>query len=251
MARRAAGRLVGPRTTGVKDTRLRPKSKRDPIGLGHVWTAQITEQDVPKVLSIGYSSWTSIAAIAGSDAKTLEHHVTPFLIIVTIAFIAWRYRRVLGLDQRWDQHGRAHADDLAQRLGWSTRKATVRRATGSHKVPVTTRPAERSFYPRLDTSRLPASLAVGALVGIVVVALDIQGMSLLSFAIGILVGPFAGGVYVRSRWWLLVAPAVAIVVGAGGEIGPLIVAFPVAAIAYAGLRTDVAAWIARLNAEPD
>jgi hypothetical protein len=181
----------------------------------------------------------------------VEHGVTPFLVILTIAFIAWRYRRILGLDQRWDQHGRAHADDLAQRLGWTTRKTTGGGTTNSSNVPVTTRPVERSFYPKIDTSRLPPSLAVGALVGIIVVALDIQGMSLLSFVVGILIGPFAGGVYLRSRWWLLVAPGVAIVVGAGGEIGPLIVAFPVAAIAYVGTRTDVAAWIARLNAEPD
>jgi hypothetical protein len=190
-------------------------------------------------------------AIAGSPATTLEYHVTPFLVIVTIAFIAWRYRRALGLGQHWDQHGRAHAEDLAQRLGWSTQRTTDRSAPGTKKVPVTTRPTERSSFPKLDTSRLPASLAAGALVGIIVVALDIQGMSLISFAIGILIGPFAGGVYVRSRWWLLVAPAVAIVVGAGGEIGPIIVAFPVAAIAFAGIRTDIAAWIARLNADPD
>jgi hypothetical protein len=181
----------------------------------------------------------------------LEQHVTPFLIIVTIAVIAWRYRRVLGLDQRWSQHGRPHADDLAQRLGWTTRKANVRAPDRSAKVPVGLSSPDRSFYPRLDTSRLPASMAIGALVGTVVVALDIQGFSLLSFVIGILIGPFAGGAYVRSRWWLLVAPAVAIVVGAGGELGPLVVAFPVAALAYGGIRTDVAGWIARLNAEPD
>jgi hypothetical protein len=49
----------------------------------------------------------------------------------------------------------------------------------------------------------------------------------------------------------LVAPAVAIIVGAGGEIGPLFVVFPVAALAYAGIRADVVGWLARLNAEPE
>jgi hypothetical protein len=177
--------------------------------------------------------------------------VTPFLIVVTVAFIAWRYRRALGLDQRWDQHGRTHAEDLAQRLGWTTRKTNGRSPADPTRAPVAVNSPGRSFYPRLDTSRLPTSLAIGALVGIIAVALDVQGLSLLSFLIGILVGPFAGGTYVRSRWWILVAPAVAIVVGAGGELGPLVVAFPVAAIAYGGIRSDVAGWIARLNAEAD
>ncbi len=181
----------------------------------------------------------------------VEQRVTPLLIIVTIAFLAWRYRRVLGLDQRWDQHGRTHADDLAQRLGWTTRRSSDRPPAGSAKAPVVANSPDRSFFPRLDTSRLPTSLAIGALEGIIVVALDIQGFSLLAFILGILIGPFAGGTYLRSRWWLLVAPAVAIVVGAGGELGPLVVAFPVAAIAYGGIRTDVAAWIARLNAETE
>jgi hypothetical protein len=88
-------------------------------------------------------------------------------------------------------------------------------------------------------------------VATVVVALDIQGFSFLSFLVGMVVGPLAGGVFARTRWWLLIAPLIAVVVGAGQGIGMWIVAGAVAAIAYAGLRLDVAGWLARFDADSE
>lgn len=174
-----------------------------------------------------------------------------YVIILIVAFVAWRYRRVLGLSKQWDQHGRAQAEDLAAKLGWTNRQGGPRTSAPQARQPVPVRARPTSFYPKIDTSRLPTAVAIGALFAIIVVGLDLQGYSILSFLIGIVVGPIAGGLYVRSRWWLLVAPAVAIIVGAGGEIGALFVAFPVAALAYAGIRADIAGWLARLNAQPD
>lgn len=109
----------------------------------------------------------------------------------------------------------------------------------------------RSYLPKIDSSRLPTALAIGVLVAVVALGLELQGFSLLASLVAILIGPFFGGTYVRSWWWPLVASVTAVIVGAGGELGLLIVAVPVAAIAYAGIRTDVAARIARWNAEPE
>jgi hypothetical protein len=177
--------------------------------------------------------------------------VAPFVTIVVIALVAWRYRRALGLSKRWDEFGRDHAGDLAARLGWSNRKGPGGPTRASTARTAVARSTRRSFFPRFDTRRLPVALVVGACEAVIVLGLDLGGHDFLSFVVGIVVGPFIGGVYVRSYWWLLVAAVAAIVVGAGGEIGPLLVAVPVAAIGYVGIRTDVAGWIARLNAEPD
>jgi hypothetical protein len=173
--------------------------------------------------------------------------VTSILVILAIVFLAWRYRRSLGLDQRWDRYGRSYADELSEKLGWSTRRGGNPAPDATVKTPVTPGPERHPFLPTLDTTRLPTAVAAGVLVAIIAVALDVQGWSLLASLVGIVIGPFAGGTYIRSRWWVLVAPAVAVVVGAGGELSPLFVAVPVAAIAYGGIRTDVGAWLARLD----
>jgi hypothetical protein len=175
--------------------------------------------------------------------------VTSILILLAVGLLAWRYRQVLGLDQRWDRHGRAHAEDLAAKLGWTNRQSGNGAPTSQPAPKVQDAPSYRSLVPRVDISRLSNSVAVGAAVAVVVFALDLQGYSLLAFLIGIVIGPYFGGAYLRSRWWLLVAPVVAIVAGAGGELGLPVVALPVAVIAYLGIRSDVAGRVARWNAE--
>ncbi|MEA2594489.1 MAG: hypothetical protein QOF01_958 [Thermomicrobiales bacterium] len=177
--------------------------------------------------------------------------MVPFLTILTVAVLVWRYRKVLGLDKRWDQSGRSSADDLAARLGWSSQRGAQRPAAASTKPAGSTGAVVRSYLPKIDSSRLPTALAIGVLVAVVALGLELQGFSLLASLVAILIGPIFGGTYVRSWWWPLVASVTAVIVGAGGELGLLIVAVPVAAIAYAGIRTDVAARIARWNAEPE
>jgi len=177
--------------------------------------------------------------------------VLPVVVVLVIGVVAWRYRRVLGLGKGWDGSGRDQVDDLAARLGWSNREAPGRPTQTRARPSLDSGPRSRSFYPAISTRRLPIALAIGVVEGIVVVDLDLGGHTFLAFLAGIVVGPFLGGLYVRSLWWPVVAALVAIVVGAGGEIGTLLVAIPVASIGYAGIRTDAAGWIARLNAETD
>jgi hypothetical protein len=86
-------------------------------------------------------------------------------------------------------------------------------------------------------------------VAIVVVGLESQGFAFLASIVALAIGPFCGGLYVRSRWWVLVAPLIAVVVGAGGKLGSWAVALAVAAIAYGGTRPEVRSWLARWTAE--
>jgi hypothetical protein len=66
--------------------------------------------------------------------------------------------------------------------------------------------------------------------------LRLAGFTTLSFAAGLVAGPFIGGLLIRSGWWAVVAGAVGSSLVAGGEIRPLYVAVPVAVIAYTGVR---------------
>jgi len=177
--------------------------------------------------------------------------VTPIVVILVVAFLAWRYRKMLGLDQRWDRHGRVYTEELASKLGWTTGQKVDRKPTAPARPPFQSQAHRRSLLPTPDSSRLPVAVATGIVVATVVVALDIQGFSFLSLLVGMVVGPLAGGVFTRTRWWLLVAPLIAVVVGAGQGMGLWIVAGAVAAIAYAGLRFDVASWLARLYSDSE
>ena len=171
-----------------------------------------------------------------------------FLTILTIAFVAWRYRKMLGLDKTWDRYGREQADDLAARMGWRGRNGPTSTTAGAGRPATPQVLPRRSFLPQIDSSRLPAALTVGAVEAVVIVGLEIQGFSFFSSIVALLVGPFIGGAYLRSRWWMVVAAMIAVVVGAGGRLSPFIVALPVAAMAYAGIRADVRAWISRWDA---
>jgi hypothetical protein len=172
------------------------------------------------------------------------------LTLLIVGFIVWRYRQVLGLDKTWDRYGREHADELATRLGWrdgrrSPRPGLTRQATVDRAAP------SRSLLSYVDGRRLPAALTAGALEALVIVGLELQNYTFLASLTSLLVGPFVGGAYLRTRWWMLVAAAIAVIVGAGGRLGPVVVALPVAVIAYAGIRTDLRAVIARWNAATD
>lgn len=173
------------------------------------------------------------------------------LLLAIMSLVSWRYRRVLGLSDQWDRHGAERIDDLAAKLGWS--RPTTRPQPGSATrlpVPVTTstRSGWSAYLPNINGERLPAALAIGALDGIIAIGLDIQGFSILSTIVGMVIAPYVGGIYLRTKWWLLVAPFVAFITGAAGEFGTLITAVPVAAIAYAGIKTDLAGWLARVDA---
>ncbi|HEY7036216.1 MAG TPA: hypothetical protein VH482_33110 [Thermomicrobiales bacterium] len=174
-----------------------------------------------------------------------------FLTIVVIVYLAWRYRRVLGLDKRWDGFGRQQASDLAASLGWGTRREPTAQPPAPARQPQTSRPARQGMFPKIDSRRLPVTIAAGIVEAIVVIGLDLAGHSLLSFLAAAVIGPFLGGLYVRSLWWPLIAALVAIVVGAGGEMSPLVVTVPVAIFGYVGARSDVAGWFSRLFAEPE
>jgi hypothetical protein len=175
--------------------------------------------------------------------------VTPLLIIVAIGFLAWRYRKVLGLNKMWDQHGRAQAQDLAAQLGWSRQQQRTEKRDAAGRSSISSASPRRSFVPQLDSRRLPAALAVGAVVAVMGLGLELGGHSLLASLVFLFVGPFAGGLYVRSRWWVLIAAALAVMVGAGGRVGGVLVGLAVAAIAYGATRMDAKAWLARWNAE--
>jgi hypothetical protein len=177
--------------------------------------------------------------------------LVPVLTLVVIAFVAWRYRRVLGLGKRWHDFDRDRAVDRATRLGWSSRGQTAGDPT---RRPVPHNGASRGpqpgFLPSYNSRYLPAALAAGVVESAIVLGLDLAGHDVLSLMTGLLLGPFVGGLIVRSLWWPLVAALVAVVVGAG-ELGTSVIALPVAAIGYAGVRADFAAWLARLNADAD
>jgi hypothetical protein len=171
------------------------------------------------------------------------------LLLVIMSVVAWRYRRILGMPAEWDRFGSDRAEDLAAKMGWSRPTAEKRPgAVSSRPVPASSRSGWGALLPNINGERLPATLAVGVLDGVIAVGLDVQGFSILSTIVGMVVAPFLGGVYLRSKWWMLVAPFVAFVTGSAGEFGTLISAVPVAAIAYAGIKTDLFGWLARMNA---
>jgi hypothetical protein len=171
------------------------------------------------------------------------------LLLAIMSLVSWRYRRILGLSDQWDRHGGERVEDLAAKLGWSRSTSGSRPGSGTKRsVPASSNSGWNAYLPNINGERLPAALAVGAIAGIIAVGLDVQGFSILSTIVGMAVAPYLGGVYLRSKWWLLIAPLVAFVTGSAGELGTLITAVPVAAIAYAGIKTDLAGWIARLDA---
>lgn len=176
--------------------------------------------------------------------------MVPLISVVVIAFVAWQYRRVLDLSKRRDGFGPDYARDLASRLGWTNPTDAVSLAIGSQSNGGPAQAPQRSSIPTIDRRRLPAALAIATAQAVVVLALYVSGHELLAVFVGIVIGPFLGGIYVRSLWWLPMTALMAIAVGAGVRVTPLLVAVPVAAIGYAGIRTDIAGWIARLNAKP-
>jgi hypothetical protein len=90
--------------------------------------------------------------------------------------------------------------------------------------------------PTLDGSLLPRALAVGVGFGVVGLGLHVAGYDTLVLALGLVVGPFAGGLFVRSRWWILVAVATGVPLAASDELRPALVVLPVALVAYVGTR---------------
>lgn len=168
-----------------------------------------------------------------------------------MSLVSWRYRRILGLSDQWDRHGAERVDDLAAKLGWSRPVNRSQPNSGTRRPMPATSPAKSgwgAYLPNINGERLPAALAIGALDGIIAVGLDVQGFSILSTIVGMVLAPYLGGLYLRSKWWLLIAPLVAFVTGTVGELGTLITAVPVVAIAYAGIKTDLVGWLARMDA---
>ncbi len=93
--------------------------------------------------------------------------------------------------------------------------------------------------PPFDPSRLPIALVVGVVVALIAAALEMMGHTILSQLAGLAIGPFVGGIAVRSYWWVfVVAPGIAALIGAGAGITSVLVAIPVIAIAYGGVRVE-------------
>lgn len=82
----------------------------------------------------------------------------------------------------------------------------------------------------------PRSLAARLVRALVAGGLRLLDRAAISFLIGLPIGPFLGGVLLRSRWWIVIAAAVGSSLVAGGAIRPLYVALPVALIASLGTR---------------
>lgn len=92
--------------------------------------------------------------------------------------------------------------------------------------------------PTFDDRLLPRALAVGIGLGVVTMGLHIAGYDSLAIALGLAVGPFVGGLVVRSRWWVLVAAVTAVSLAATDDLRPAVVALPVALVAYVGIRFE-------------
>jgi hypothetical protein len=90
--------------------------------------------------------------------------------------------------------------------------------------------------PTVDDRLLPRALAVGVGLGIAGMGLHLAGYYTLGLALGLVVGPFAGGLAVRSSWWVIVAVATAVPLAASDDLRPAVVALPVALVAYVGTR---------------
>lgn len=93
-------------------------------------------------------------------------------------------------------------------------------------------------FPSVDSRLLPGALIAGVVLGVITGGLQFAGQTVLAYIVGLGIGPFAGGVLLRTRWWVLVAAIVSVVIGAGGEIRAFYVAVPVALIAFIGVRLD-------------
>lgn len=93
-------------------------------------------------------------------------------------------------------------------------------------------------FPTIDNRLLTRALAGGVVLGLISGGLQLAGLTLLAYVVGLGVGPFTGGVLLRTRWWVLVAAIVSVIIGAGGEIRALYIALPVAMIAYLGVRME-------------
>jgi hypothetical protein len=92
--------------------------------------------------------------------------------------------------------------------------------------------------PTIDSRLLPRALAVGIGLGVVGMGLHAAGYHTPAIALGLVIGPFAGGQIVGSGWWVLVAVVTSVPLAAGDELRPTLVALPVALIAFVGTRVD-------------
>ena len=152
--------------------------------------------------------------------------MTVVVVLVAIGFVAWRYRRFFGFEPA----DRGRPERLPER------------ADGAQA----TRPW---WLPTIDSKHLPAALLAGGCVAAAGITLDLLTHPILAQAAVLVVGPITGGMVVRSRWWPIVAAAVATVAGGGGRLGPLVVALPVAVIAYGSVRFDWRGLFERWTAE--
>jgi hypothetical protein len=99
-------------------------------------------------------------------------------------------------------------------------------------------------HPNFDTKLLPRALATGVGFAVVGAGLQLTGHEGMEMAFGLVIGPFLGGLVVRSRWWVFVASISAITLESGIAIRAPIIALPAALIAFAGTQID---WRSRLG----
>lgn len=173
----------------------------------------------------------------------------PIIVLVAIGAVAWRYRRAIGLDlflkNLREGSGTAKARPVA------SRKPAVRRVGSPSAGATVSSPsaAERSRWsiPPFDSRRLPPALIVGVVLAVATAFVDSGGRPILAQTIGLLIGPFVGGLVVRSWWWVLIAAALGALLGAGAGLSSLFVAFPVGLVAYSGIRADPRRWLGRFG----
>jgi hypothetical protein len=159
------------------------------------------------------------------------------LVIAVLGLVAWRYRRFLGLD-RLGRDAAPRIDHVRQQLGWGSGGSMSQSRSSGRQSPSLTGAILRRIPP-FDASQLPRCLVVGIIVAAVAAALELTGHSILAQIAGLAIGPFVGGIAVRSFWWVfVVAPAVAALIGAGSGLSSMLVAIPVMAVAYGGVRLE-------------
>src|SRR6478672_5114930 len=68
----------------------------------------------------------------------------------------------------------------------------------------------------IDNRMLPRAFIGGVVLAIVAGGLRILDLTSLSFVVGLAIGPFIGGMLIRSWWWVVIAGAVGSSLVAGG-----------------------------------